>query len=160
MSDPRTRLTWTVFSGVALGSTALNAASTVAPLIAADIAGSSLLSGLPGAFALVGTATGAATLSRLMAKRGRRMGLSLGWLIGLTGGLTALIAARSENLILFFAGLLLLGVGHSSTQLARFAAADMQPSNRRAFVLGWIVWAGTIGAVLGPGLLGIFYFIF
>ncbi|HEX2239744.1 MAG TPA: MFS transporter, partial [Actinomycetota bacterium] len=155
MSDPRARLTWTVFTGVALGSTGLGAAFTVAPLIAADIADSSLWSGLPGASALIGTAAGAAMLSRLMAARGRRAGLALGWALGLVGALVAVAAARSETLPLFFAGLFLIGVGHSSNQLGRFAAADMQAPQRRGFVLGWIVWAGTIGAVVGPGLLGI-----
>jgi MFS family permease len=47
----------------------------------------------------------------------------------------------------------LIGMGHSANQLSRFVVADMHTADRRSSALSWIVWAGTIGAVLGPPLL-------
>ena len=41
----------------------------------------------------------------------------------------------------------------SANALTRYVAADLQTPERRATMLGWIVWAGTIGAVVGPNLL-------
>jgi MFS family permease len=151
--DPRARLTGTLFGAVALGSTSLYAAFTVAPLVAAELTGSDAWSGVPGACGIVGTALASFVLSRVMARHGRRPGLLLGWVVGVAGALTAVAGIAGNAFGLALAGMFLIGVGHASNQLSRFAAADMHPAERRAFVLGWVVWAATIGAALGPGLL-------
>lgn len=150
----RGRATAAIFSAVALGSTSLYAAFTAAPLIATEMTGSRATSGMPGATAILGTAAGSVFLSSIMASRGRRSGLRLGYVIGLVGALSALVVTGvSAGFVLFVTAMFLLGVGHASNQLSRFAAADMRDAATRAPVLGWIVWAGTIGAVLGPPLL-------
>jgi MFS family permease len=89
-----------------------------------------------------------------MAHRGRRAGLRFGWLVGLGGALLAVLAVALGTFVGLVTCMVLLGVGHASNQLSRFAAADMHEERRRPTVLGWVVWAGTIGAVLGPSLLG------
>lgn len=148
------RLTWTVFASVAFGMVALYAAFTAAPLVAEDITGSRTWSGLPGAAAILGTGIGAAILSGMMSQRGRRPGLVAGWSVGGLGALVALVATQVGSVILLVAGMLVVGVGHGANQLARFAACDPHPESRRGTVLSLVVWAGTIGAVLGPNLLG------
>jgi MFS family permease len=157
MSDPvarsRRRATWTVFASVALGSTALFAAFTAAPLAGAEITGSRSLSGIPGAAAVVGTALGSALLSRVMAGHGRRAGLRLGFALGVAGASGAMVGAGSARFDVLLAAMVLVGVGHAANGLGRFAAADMHVASRRAAVLGWVVWAGAIGAALGPSLL-------
>jgi len=150
----RKRATAAIFASVALGSTSLYAAFTAAPLIATEMTGSRSTSGLPGAIAVLGTAAGSALLSSVMARRGRRFGLRVGYAVGLAGALSALfVIGASAGLVLFVPAMFVLGIGHAANQLSRFAAADMQDETSRAPVLGWIVWAGTIGAVLGPPLL-------
>jgi MFS family permease len=150
----RTRSTAAIFASVALGSTSLYAAFTAAPLIATEMTGSRATSGLPGAIAVLGTAAGSAFLSSAMARRGRRFGLRVGYSVGFAGALSALlVTGASAGFVLFVAAMFVLGIGHAANQLSRFAAADMQDATRRAPVLGWIVWAGSIGAVLGPPLL-------
>jgi MFS family permease len=47
----------------------------------------------------------------------------------------------------------ILGLGNASNQLARYTGAELFPADRRASALSLIVWAGTIGSVLGPILL-------
>ncbi len=152
-TGPARRLSTTVFVAVAFGMVALYAAFTAAPLVAEDLTGSRTLSGLPGAAAIAGTSTGAALLSALMARRGRRPGLVLGWVAGAGGAVLALLAVAGGSFVVFVLAMLVLGVGHGANQLARFAAADPHPLTRRGLVLSLVVWAGTIGAVVGPNLL-------
>lgn len=147
------RLTRTVFGSVALGMTGFYAAFTAAPLIAEDITGTARWSGLPGAAAILGTAGGAALLSEIMARRGRRPGLVAGWLVAAVGAIAAMAATTVGSFAALLAAMLVLGCGHGANQLARFAAADPQPPARRGRVLSLVVWAGTVGAVVGPNLL-------
>lgn len=155
VTAPRTarRLSWTVFVSVAAGMVALYAAFTASPLVAEDITGNRTWSGLPGAAAILGTAVGTASLGALMSRRGRRPGLVAGWTVGALGGGAALLATAAGSLPLLILAMLVLGVGHGANQLARFAAADAHPADRRGTVLSFVVWAGTIGAVVGPNLL-------
>lgn len=147
------RLSWTVFVSVALGMVALYAAFTAAPLVAEDITGARTWSGLPGAAAILGTAAGTAGLSAVMSRRGRRPGLVLGWTVGALGAVAAILAIQTASLPLLIAAMVILGIGHGANQLARFAAADPHPVERRGTVLSLVVWAGTVGAVAGPNVL-------
>src|SRR4051794_41273570 len=85
LDDLRRRTGKVLVSGVALGSPGHIAAVTVATIGAEDLSGSPLLSGAPGAAVVLGAALGAASLSRLMVARGRRIGLSSGYVIGVAG---------------------------------------------------------------------------
>jgi MFS family permease len=118
-----------------------------------ELTGSRAAGGTPGAAALVGTAAGSAVLSAVMARRGRRSGLRLGYTLGLVGAVTAVAATVGSLFLPFVLAMFFIGVGHSANQLSRFAVSDMHPGDQKASALSWIVWAGTIGAVLGPSLL-------
>jgi len=89
----RERTIWTLVAGVAIGSTGHIAAVTVGTIVAAEITGSSALAGLPAASVILGSALGSVLLSMLMARRGRRPGLSLGYVISVLGALVATSAA-------------------------------------------------------------------
>lgn len=133
--------------------TGFYAALTVAPLIAEDLTGARTWSGLPGAAVILGTACGTVLLSELMRHRGRRPGLSVGWMAGAAGAGAATAAVARGTFPLFVVALLVIGLGHGATQLARFAAADAHPVHRKGRVLSLVVWGGTIGAVAGPAVL-------
>ena len=45
-----------------------------------------------------------------------------------------------------------MGVGNGANLAARFAAADLAPEENKASAIGNLVWASTIGSVLGPSL--------
>ena len=124
-------------------------ASALATLVAADTLGATW-SGAPNTAAVLGTAAGTLTLAGFMARRGRRAGLLLGYGIAVSGALIATAAVLTGSLILLVVALLLLGIGNGGAQLARYAAAELYPLERRGFGLSSVVWAGTIGAVLGP----------
>lgn len=139
-------------AGVALGSTGHIAASTVATIVAKELSGATIWSGAPGAAVVLGAAIGATLLSRLMVSRGRRAGLTVGYVVGVTGAVVATIAVISRSLPLLLLGTILIGFGNSSNQLSRYVAADLFPVARRASAIGLVVWAATFGAVLGPNL--------
>jgi MFS family permease len=148
----RSRALRTLFAGVGLGSTGYIAAATVSAIVATELAGTSTLAGIPAATVVLGSAFGSAWLSSLMARRGRRPGLITGYAVGTVGALVALVAVFAHSFPVFLAGTALLGISNSANQLSRYAAADMVPGARRASTLSTVVWAGTIGGVLGPNL--------
>jgi MFS family permease len=148
----RERTIWTLVAGVAIGSTGHIAAVTVGTIVAAEITGSSALAGLPAASVILGSAVGSVLLSMLMARRGRRPGLSLGYVVSVVGALVATSAVISQSLPTLVLGTMLIGFGNSSNQLSRYAAADLVPMRRRASTIGVVVWGATIGAVVGPNL--------
>jgi MFS family permease len=154
LAAQRRRSLWTLVSGVALGSTGHIAAVTVATIVAEDLTGTSSWSGAPGATVVLGAALGSTLLSALMARRGRRQGLVLGYLIGVLGAVVATAAVVTRVFPLLLVGTVLIGFGNTANQLSRYAAADMFPAERRASAIGTVVWGATIGAVVGPNLVG------
>jgi len=142
-----------LFSGAALGATGFFAGLAVAPLAAEDLTGSVTWSGLPGAMGIIGTALGASVVSLALRRLGRRTGLTVGYVTGAAGAVLAVIALWSGSFPLLLLGAGLFGLGHASTQLTRYVVADLHEADHRGRALGWIVWAGTIGGVLGPSLL-------
>lgn len=149
----RTRTGRLLFSGAALGATGFFAGLAVAPLAAEDLTGSVTWSGLPGAMGIVGTALGASVVSVALRRLGRRTGLTIGYAIGAAGAVLAIVALWLGSFPVLLLGAGLFGLGHASTQLTRYVVADLYEADHRGRALGWIVWAGTIGGVLGPSLL-------
>ena len=149
----RKRTIWTLVAGVAIGSTGHIAAVTVGTIVAAEIAGTAALAGLPAASVVLGSAIGSVLLSLLMVRTGRRRaGLSAGYVISVCGAIVAAAAVVSVSLPLLVLGTLMIGFGNSSNQLSRYAAADLVPLGRRASTIGIVVWGATVGAVIGPNL--------
>lgn len=142
-----------MFGGAALGATGFFAGLAVAPLAAEDLTGAVTWSGLPGAMGILGTALGASAVSVLLQRSGRRPGLATGYTTGVVGAVLAVLALRAGSFALLLLGALLFGVGHAANQLTRYVVADLHEVDRRGRALGWIVWAGTIGGVVGPSLL-------
>ena len=149
----RRRTSLVLLSGVSVGTTAFIILMTVTALVAERISGSATWSGVPVAAAVLGTAAGTSLLSMAMTRWGRRSGLILFYSIGASGALLACSATLLASLPLLIVSLFVAGIGNSASALTRYVAADLQESDRRATMVGWIVWAGTVGAVAGPNLL-------
>jgi MFS family permease len=141
-------------SGFAASDRAAARRRAMATLVADDIAGTSALSGAPGAAVVLGAALGASLLSALMARRGRRPGIVAGYGIGVVGAAIAVASVVMRSVPLLMVGTLLIGFGNASNQLSRYVAADLVPNANRASAIGLVVWASTVGAVLGPNLVG------
>ncbi len=154
IAPTRRRLTAVLFGGVALANTGYIAAITVSTLAARSMTGSSRLAGVPAAVAVMGTASGASLLAADIARAGRRRGLILGYVLAALGGTLAATAVVMSVYPLLLLGMFGLGFGQAASQLSRYAAADIAVPERRGSAVSLIVWAGTIGAVVGPSLLG------
>ncbi len=137
-----------LFVGVAAMNTAMAGASTAATLIASHTAGDGW-SGLPGAAGVLGTAAGTLGAGHLISRRGSKTALLLLYGAAMTGA--ALAAGTAMALLI--AGMFLLGLGNGAAQLSRYLAAEAFPPHRKGFALSLIVWAGTVGAIVGPNLI-------
>ena len=147
------RTTAVLITGVSAGSTGIIAALTVSTLVAEGLIGEATWSGLPVAASVLGTAVGSSLLVEAIGRWGRRRGLPLGYAIGAIGAGLALTAAVRSSFTLLIGGLFVLGFGHSVNMITRYVVADLSHPARRARAVGLVVWAGTIGAVVGPNLL-------
>ena len=130
--------------GVAVGA-------SVGALLAADIAGVGM-SGLAQSAAVIGTALFAVPATAIVNRRGRRPSLALLYLIAAAGAITVLLAATRGSIPLLFPGFFLFGAATAANFQARYAAVDLAPPALRGRHLSLIVWATTLGAVLGPSL--------
>ena len=148
----RRRTRWALFASVALGSTGHIAAVTVAAIVGQDLLGTAALAGAPSAAVVFGAAVGAIALSWVMARRGRRLGLTAGYALGILGALIATAAVMVRSFPLLILGTFIIGFGNSSNNLSRYAAADLVAPNRRAVAIGLVVWGSTVGGIIGPWL--------
>lgn len=145
----RTLTTGQVLGGFGLGSTL-----SIGALLAADLSGTAAWSGAAATFSTLGSATWAIPLARLAARRGRRVALATGAGLAISGAMLVIAAASFRVFPLLLVALFLLGAGSAAGLQARFAATDL-PSNRSAGRdLAVVVWATTVGAVIGPNLFG------
>lgn len=150
----RSRLVATLFAGNALSSTAYIGVITVSSLVAEQVSGSASLSGFPNAFGTMGTALGAFVLAALSFRIGRRRTYATGFAIAAAGSMLVAMSVYWSSLPALLAAMAVLGFGRSVALLSRFAAGDLRPADRRASAISLIVWASTIGAVVGPLLIG------
>src|SRR5262245_25013516 len=153
--DRRRRTTLTLIAGVALASTGHIAAVTISTIAAEQLAGSAALAGTPSATTVFGAAVGSALLGWIAASRGRRVAIATGYLVAVLGAAIATLTLMASSFPGFLVGTFLIGFGNSSSLAARYANADMQAPEGRASAIGLVVWASTVGAVVGPNLVGI-----
>lgn len=137
-----------------VGGIGMGAMLAVGALIALDLSGSDTWSGMATTMITLGAAVFALPLAATAARRGRRPGLALGWSLGALGGLVVIGATAWELFPLFLAGMVLVGAGTATNLQARHAAADLATERTRGRDLSIVVWATTVGAVVGPNLIG------
>jgi len=124
----------------------------VAALLARDVSGKEALSGVPLAFGVTTAALVAVPLSSWMARVGRRPGLVAGHLIAACGSAVVVAAAAAGSFALLCIGVAAFGVGNAANLLARYAATDLAPAERRARAISVVLLATAAGAILGPNL--------
>ena len=138
-----------IFSGAGLA-----AGITVGALLAQEMLGSTGLAGLPSALFTIGSAAAAAGVGRLSQRFGRRIGLAAGYATGTVGSIGIIAAAVADNVPLLFIALFVYGAGTATNLQARYAGADLAHPERRARAISTVLVATTVGAVIGPNLVG------
>ena len=148
------RLTLVLFSAQSLGSAGFLAASTVGAIVGASLSGRASWAGVPSGVYQGGSALAAFLWGRAMERYGRRPTLSAGLTVGLVGAALACAAVTLRTLPLFLFGLLCMGMANAALQLGRYVAAEIHPPSERARAIGRVVTGGTVGAIVGPLLVG------
>lgn len=144
------RVTLGLMLAQSLSQAAFSTASTINTLAAVQLSGQKALAGLAGMAVLGGSALAAYPAGRLMGRIGRRYGLSLGALVCAVGAGLAGFGIVRASFFAFLWGLFVLGMGRAALDQSRFAAAEVNPVERRARAMSIVIWGATIGAVIGP----------
>ncbi len=140
--------------GQILGGVAFGATISLGAVLAAEISGDEAFSGLATAAVTLGTAAFAAPLAAFARRRGRRPALTTGMAVALAGVALVVVGAAASLFPLLLFAFALIGAGQASNLQSRFAATDLATAASRGRDLSIVVWATTIGAVLGPNLVG------
>ncbi|MFT4294790.1 MAG: MFS transporter [Micropruina sp.] len=154
LAQHQRRTLWVLSAGQVLSGISFGATVSLGAVLAATISGDDGLSGLATAFITLGTAATSMPLATLAGRRGRGLALASGMAVALLGvGLViGAVAVRSFPMLLL--GFALIGAGQAANLQARFAATDLATDASRGRDLSMVVWATTLGAVLGPNLVG------
>lgn len=148
------KITIVLFLSQSLSSAGFIAAFIVNALVAVDLTGQRAMAGVPGAVYVVGQAFGALVWGLSMERIGRRGGLALGQVLGVIGSVIAMSSVVGRSFPLFLMGLALVGMARSAVDLGRFAAAEVHLPSERGRAISHVVLGSTVGAVLGPLLVG------
>lgn len=148
------KITNVLFLSQSLSSAGFIAAFTVNALVGVELSGQRAMAGVPGAAYVLGQACGALIWGLSMERIGRRGGLALGQVIGVIGSMIAMGAVIGRSLSFFLIGLVLVGVARSAVDLGRFAAAEVHLPTQRGRAISYVVLGSTVGAVVGPLLVG------
>jgi MFS family permease len=137
-----------------LGGVGVGSGIAVVGLLAYELSGTESLSGVSATASVLGAAGAAVLIARVTEARGRRPGLVAGYLVGAVGAVLAIVAAVVGSFPLHVVASLAFGWASAANLQARYAATDLAVPARRGRALSTVVWATTVGAVLGPNLTG------
>ena len=139
--------------GQALGGFGLGATLSVGALLAVELSGTTAWSGAAATLSTLGSAAIAIPLANLAFKRGRRVSLAFGAFLAILGAAMMILATYTQSFPVEIVALLFLGAGSAVSLQARFAAADIPTGKPKGRDLSLVVWATTLGAVIGPNLI-------
>ena len=142
-----------LISGQALAGVGMGATLSAGALLVTQVSGSEALSGMAATGTTVGAAIAAIPLAALAHRAGRAPSLATGALIAATGAGVGLLASVLVSFPLLIVALVMIGVGTAVNLQSRFAATDLSEPGSSGRDLALVVWATTVGAVLGPNLI-------
>lgn len=138
--------------GQALGGFGLGATLSVGAIMAVELSGSTAWSGAAATLSTLGSAFSAIPLANLAYRKGRRVALASGAALAIFGASAMILAAATRSFPIELIALFMLGAGSAVSLQARFAATDLPLDRPKAKDLSLVVWATTLGAVIGPNL--------
>ena len=147
------RVLRTLMAGQMLSGFGVGATFSAGAMLAEMISGSAAWSGAASTFSTLGAALWAIPLSRLAVARGRRIALATGGALAICGALTIIGASVLSSVAVLIVGLVVIGAASALSLQARFAATDLPSLRSPGRDLSLVVWATTVGAVVGPNLI-------
>jgi MFS family permease len=143
-----------IISGQALAGVGMGATFSAGALLATQLSGSPAWSGTATTLSTLGAAAASIPLARLAQASGRSPALATGSGIAAVGAIVGIVATAAGIFPLFLIAMAFLGVGTAVNLQSRFAATDLSEPAKRGRDLSVVVWSTTLGAVLGPNLIG------
>ncbi|WP_035281261.1 MFS transporter [Brevibacterium album] len=138
-------ITAQLFSGAGIAS-----GYAVGGLLAEQISGRTAMAGFAQMSVILGAGLLAYPLAALAGRRGRRTALTLGFGIGTAGALVVMLGVALDLMPVFMLGMLMCGSSTASGLQARYAAVDLAAPGATGRAMSLVVWATTVGSVLGP----------
>src|SRR5215216_7448695 len=149
---PIGRNTALLSAALAANSGMLQLQAAVASITLVQVLGIDGLLGLGPAVVLACGALAAPFAGRAMDRVGRVPVLAAGFATGAVGGVVAAASSAAENAVLVFTAFVLIGIASGTALLARTAAGDMYPPERRAHGIALVLFGAVFGAILGPAV--------
>lgn len=146
----RTRAQAKLISAQLLSGAGIASGYAVGGLLAEEITGKTSMAGIAQMSVILGAGLIAYPLAVLAGKTGRRTALTLGFGIGALGATVVLLGVAFQFLPLFMLGMMLCGSATASGLQARYAAVDLVDPANAGRAMSLVVWATTVGSVLGP----------
>lgn len=128
----------------------LQLAVAVATITLVLVTGIESILGLGPAIFLTAGALAALPAGRLMDRIGRVPVIAGGFAVGAAGCSLTAIGCAVDSAVLVIAGFAAVGSMNGAVLLARTAAADMYPPERRARAISYVLFGALFGAALGP----------
>jgi MFS family permease len=141
----------------ALSTGAITVSVSLSSIVVDDITGNAALSGLPSTINFFASAIAAYWFGRLMAARGRRIGLALGCIIGGVGAVLAAWMALQQNFVGFLVGGTLVGICNGAMSQNRYAAGEMVSKAVRGRVMGSLLTGSVLGTVFSYAITPLFH---
>lgn len=154
LSHAARKITFILFITQSLASAGFIATATVSSILGARLGGGPAWAGVPSAIYLLGAAFAASAWGYLMDIIGRRNGITLGLVIGVLGTGLTVFSINTAWFLGFLIGMLLMGIASAAVTLSRFAAAEVNPPEKRGAAISNVVIGGTFGSIFGPLIVG------
>jgi MFS family permease len=149
-SFPIRRNTVLLAAALACLSGSIQLAVAVATTTLVLVTGVEGILGLGPAIFLTSGALAALPAGRAMDRYGRMPVISGGFAVGILACVVTAFGCAGDSSELVVLGFLLLGAAQGTILLARAAAADMYPAERRARGISLVLFGAVFGAALGP----------
>ena len=146
------RLLITLFVSQSLMSAAQISIITLHSIAAGILGGSDAAAGMPTTVVTFSQSMMAYVMGIIMGRYGRRMGMCTAYGFAFLGAVLGVISVLEGNFPLLLISSVGMGIARSGSHMSRFVVGEMFPAAKRAQMIGRIVFAGTIGAIFGPGL--------
>ena len=124
----------------------------VSNLVAAELSGSEVIGGAASTAMVIGAALASYAIARVADRSGRRTALTLGYALGGLGAIGAVVAVWLGSWPALLAALVPFGAATAAGLAARFAATDLADPRRVGRELAIVLWAVTVGVLVGPNL--------
>ena len=148
------RNTFLLGATMAVNSAVIQLVAAMSSLTFVLVSGFEALLGLGPAIFLTASALTALPAGRAMDRFGRIRVLATGFALGIFGCLLTALGTAAESTVAVVGGFALIGAASGIALLARAAAGDMYPPERRARGISLVLFGSVFGAILGPFVYG------